>query len=156
MLIITVETHPANVNFLVGGPLDGPAVGELARTRLSLGLMCVVSVDGAGKELLASGSRSVVLRLEGTLRAPVDSVLRSRVESLLQGGVRRVLLDLSGVSNIDAAGVGELIHLYNTAAAAGGVLEIWRMSPHVRRVLDVAGVLERLDVENPAARSTCP
>jgi hypothetical protein len=50
---------------------------------------------------------------------PVDCVLRSRVESLLRSGVRRVLLDLSGVSNIDAADVGELIQIFNAAAAAG-------------------------------------
>ena len=75
------------------------------------------------------------------LRMPVDGVLRSRVESLVRNGVRRVLLDLSGVSTIDAAGIGELIHTFNAAAAAGGVLEIAQMSPHVRRVLDVAGLL---------------
>jgi anti-anti-sigma factor len=179
MLIITVETHAANVNFLLDGPLAGAAVSELARSwlarafdapqrRVSLDLRGVTSIDGAGKAFLArayrhgntlvggattkaivdeihatseSDSRSATLRVDGTLRMPVDGVLRSRVESLVRDGVRRVLLDLSGVSDIDAAGVGELIHIFNTAAAAGGVLEIAHMSPRVRRVLDVAGVL---------------
>ena len=86
-------------------------------------------------------SRSATLRVEGPLRAPVDGVLRSRVESLLHGGVRRVVLDLSGVPDIDAAGVGELIHLFNTAAAADGAVEIAHVSPHVHHVLDVVGVL---------------
>ena len=150
MLIITVETHAANVNFLLDGPLAGAAVGELARSwlarafdapqrRVLLDLRGVTSVDGAGKAFLAR--RSALLRVEGTLRMPVDGVLRSRVESLVRNGVRRVLLDLSGVSTIDAAGIGELIHTFNAAAAAGGVLEIAQMSPHVRRVLDVAGLL---------------
>ena len=179
MLIITVETSAANVNFLLDGPLAGPAVGELARSwlakafdgpqqRVSLDLRAVTSVDGAGKEFLARAyrhgnrlvggastraivdeihaaseidSRSAMLRVQGTLRSPVDVVLRSRVESLLHGGVRRVVLDLSGVSDIDAAGVGELVHIFNTAAAAGGVMEIAQASPRVHRVLDVAGVL---------------
>jgi anti-anti-sigma factor len=179
MLIITVETHAANVNFLLDGPLAGAAVNELARSwlvkafdapqqRVSLDLTGVTSIDGAGKAFLArayrhgntlvggdttraivdeiratseSDSRSAMLRVDGTLQMPVDGVLRSRVESLLRSGVRRVLLDLSGVSNIDAAGVGELIHIFNAAVAAGGVLEIADMSPRVRRVLDVAGVL---------------
>jgi anti-anti-sigma factor len=179
MLIITVETSTANVNFLLDGPLAGPAVRELARSwlakafdgpqqRVSLDLRRVTSVDGAGKAFLArayrhgnrlvggastkaivdeihatseADSRSAMLRVEGTLRSPVDVVLRSRVESLLHGGVRRVVLDLAGVSDIDAAGVGELIHIFNTAAAAGGAVEIAQASPHVHRVLDVAGVL---------------
>jgi len=179
MLIITVETHAANVNFLLDGPLAGAAVGELARSwlarafdapqrRVLLDLRGVTSVDGAGKAFLArayrhgntlvggattnaivdeihatseSEPRSALLRVEGTLRMPVDGVLRSRVESLVRNGVRRVLLDLSGVSTIDAAGIGELIQTFNAAAAVGGVLEIAQMSPHVRRVLDVAGVI---------------
>ena len=182
MLIITVETHAANVNFLLDGPLAGAAVSELARSwlarafdapqrRVLLDLRGVTSVDGAGKAFLArayrhgntlvggattkaivdeiharseSDSRSTTLRVDGTLRMPVDGVLRSRVESLVRNGVRRVLLDLSGGSDIDAAGVGELIHIFNMAAAAGGVLEIAHMSPHVHRVLDVAGVLRLL------------
>jgi anti-anti-sigma factor len=179
MLIITVETQAANVNFLLDGPLAGAAVSELARSwlakafgapqqRVSLDLRGVTSIDGAGRAFLArayrhgntlvggattkaivdeihatseSDSRSAMLRVDGTLQMPVDGELRSRVESLLCNGVRRVLLDLSGVSNIDAAGVGELIHIFNVAAAAGGVLEVAQMSPRVRRVLDVTGVL---------------
>jgi anti-anti-sigma factor len=100
-------------------------------------------------------SRSAVLRLDGALHTPIDGVLRSTVESLFQSGVRRVRLDLSGVSSIDAAGVGELIQIFTTAAADGGVLEIERMSAHVRRVLDVTGVSWLLDVESPGACSTC-
>jgi anti-anti-sigma factor len=193
MLIITVETQAANVNFLLDGPLAGAGVDELARRwfarafegpqhRVSLDLRGVTSIDGAGREFLArayrhghtlvggvttkalvdeiratsaADSRSATLRVDGALRTPVDGVLRSRVESLLQGDVRRVLLDLSGVPSIDAAGVGELIHLFTTAAAAGGVLEIVGMSPRVRRVLDVTGVIGLLSVESPGARSTC-
>lgn len=143
MLIITVETQAANVNFLLEGPLAGAGVEELARSwcagafegpqhRVSLDLRGGTSIDG---------QPSATLRLDGALRTPVDGVLRYRVESLFQSGVRRVLLDLSGVSSIDASGVGELMHLFTTASAAGGVVEIGRMSPHVRRVLEVSGVM---------------
>jgi anti-anti-sigma factor len=193
MLIITVETCAANVNFLLDGPLAGPAVGELARNwlartfdgpqrRVFIDLRRVTSVDGAGREFLSrayrhgnmlvgggttkaildeihatsESERSALLRVEGRLRAPVDVVLRSKVESLLHDGVRRVLLDLSGVSTIDAAGVGELMHIYNTSAAAGGSIEIARLGPRVRRVLEVAGVIGLLTaVDSPGARSTC-
>ena len=141
MLIITVETQAANVNFLPGHPRAAAAAGELTRH------WCIGRSDVCHQR--------VSLELQGSLRAPIDGVLRSRVESLIAGGVRRVSLDLSGVSDIDAAGVGELIHLFTTVTTAGGVLEIERMSPHVRRVLDVSGVLGLLDVEYPGARSTC-
>jgi anti-anti-sigma factor len=181
MLIITVESSAAKVNFRLDGLLAGAAVGELARSwlakafdgpqRVSLDLSGVTSIDIEGKAFLAQAyrhgnsllggvatkaivdeiqataatdSRSAMLRVEGTLRSPVDEVLRSRVETLLQGGVRRVLLDLSGVTDMDAAGVGELIQIYNLAAAAGGAVEVARASGRVHRVLEVAGVLNLL------------
>jgi anti-anti-sigma factor len=100
-------------------------------------------------------SRSAILRLDGALQTPIDGVLRSTVESLFQSGVRRVRLDLSGISSIDAAGVGELIQIFTAAAAVGGVLEIQPMSAHVRRVLEVTGVRWLLDVESPGICSTC-
>jgi RNA polymerase sigma-B factor len=89
-------------------------------------------------------SRSATLRVEGAFRSPVDRVLRSRVESLMHDGVRHVVLDLSAVPTIDAAGVGELIHILTAAADAGGAVAITQANPHVRQVLEVAGVLALL------------
>jgi anti-anti-sigma factor len=106
--------------------------------------MLIITVETLAAEVSACDSRSAVLHLEGTLQTPVDIVLRSRVESLLRGGARQLVLDLSGVADIDASGVGELVHLCKTVAAVGGALEIGPTSPRVRRVLDVAGVLELL------------
>ena len=143
MLIITSETHPATAG----------AKGLLARS-------CRHGNPGAGRAAPKTAvneihptsdpeSRSAVHCIHGALRMPLDDVLRSRVERLIQDGVRRVLLDLSGVSSIDAAGVGELVHLFITAAAAGGVLEIGRLRPRVRRVLEVTGVLGLLESNMP-------
>jgi anti-anti-sigma factor len=106
--------------------------------------MLIITVETLAAEVFAGDSRSAVLHLEGTLQTPVDIVLRGRVESLLRDGARRLVLNLSGVADIDASGVGELVHLCKTVAAAGGALEIGRTSPRVRRMLDLAGVLELL------------
>ena len=140
MLIITVETTAANVNVLLDGPQQCKEFLTRAyrhgNQRAGASTRAIVDEIHATSE---TDSRSATLRVDGTLRSPVDGVLRSRVESLLHGCVRRVVLDLSGVSDIDAAGVGELIHLFNTAAAAGGVVEIAHATPHVHHVLDVVG-----------------
>jgi anti-anti-sigma factor len=60
---------------------------------------------------------------------------------LLASNERRILLDLAQLSDIDAAGVGELVRAFNTLKAAGGVLRITHANPHVRQLLRVAGVL---------------
>ena len=149
MLIINVETSAAKVDCRLDGPLaDIAGKAFLARAhRHRNRLVGGVATEAIGDEIHATpetDSRCAMLRLEGALRAPVDVVLRERVEALLQQGVRRVLLDLSDISDIDAAGVGELIHNVNVAAAAGGAIEIACASRRVQQVLEIAGVLKLL------------
>ncbi len=141
MLIITVETSAAQMNVPAGTEFLARACGH--RNRLVGGASSKPIVDGI-HGTAETDSRSATLRVEGAFRSPVDRVLRSRVESLMQDGVRLVVLDLSGVPNIDAAGVGELIHILTAAADAGGAVAITQANPHVRHVLDVAGVLRLL------------
>ena len=83
-----------------------------------------------------------ILEVEGTLRVPLDCRLSERVYSLLLDGERRILLDLGRLSDLDAGGVGELVHAFNTTNAAGGVLWIEHANKRVRHLLDVAGVLQ--------------
>ncbi len=57
------------------------------------------------------------------------------------GGASRVVIDLRGVTAIDAGGVGELVRLRQSAARAGIPVVIEAAGPRVRRVLR----LTRLD-----------
>ena len=79
-----------------------------------------------------------VLYLDGALCAPLDGALRHRVQDLLRGGERRIVLDLSRVPAIDAAGVGQLVRLYNLITAAGGQVRITHAAPRVRGLLNRA------------------
>ena len=94
--------------------------------------------------LLEQCTRRSILEVEGALRAPVTSELRQGVHARLVRGERRILLDLSRLSDIDAAGVGELVGAFNTTSAAGGVLQIAHASRRVGQLLHIAGVLQLL------------
>jgi anti-anti-sigma factor len=85
-----------------------------------------------------------MLRLHGPLRVPVGGELRRSVGTLLRRGGRRILLDLSRVSALDAGGLGELINAYNMTVAAHGVLQVVNASARVRELLDRAGVVRLL------------
>ena len=71
--------------------------------------------------LYPKGVRTV--RIEGPLRMPASRSLRHDVHALLRRGERLIVLDLSGVSRIDAGGVGELIRTFNMTAAMSGYRE---------------------------------
>lgn len=85
-----------------------------------------------------------ILRLQGPLRVPVGEELRRGVHTLLRRGGRRILLDLSRVSALDAGGVGELVHVYNMTNAAGGVLRIEEASARASELLGRAGLFDLL------------
>jgi len=87
----------------------------------------------------------VVLRVKGSLRVPIDEGLRDGVRTLLCRGERRIVLDLGGVSAIDAAGVGQLVRAYNLTRAVNGTLQIERAAPRVREMLHRAGLFDILE-----------
>jgi anti-anti-sigma factor len=56
-------------------------------------------------------------------------------------------LDLSQVSRIDAAGVGELVRAYNMAVAVNGQLRITHATAWVREVLELVGIHDLLSAD---------
>ena len=91
---------------------------------------------------------TAVLYIGGPLRAPVSTELRHRVQALLRRGKRRILLDLAGVSDLDAAGLGELVRAYNMTVAANGVLRIAHAFGRVRELLARVGLFDLLNVDS--------
>lgn len=83
--------------------------------------------------------RSVV-EVAGPFRAPVRGDLRRKVQALVDDGARHILVDLSRVPEIDAAGVGELTTIFNAVHAAGGVLQLAHLQSKVRHLLTIVGL----------------
>jgi anti-anti-sigma regulatory factor len=79
-------------------------------------------------------------------------MLRRQVRALLDHGDRIIVLDLAGVSRIDAAGVGELVETYNMAMDVKGVLQIVHATAWVRQILELVGLFGILSEGRPLAR----
>jgi anti-anti-sigma factor len=90
------------------------------------------------------GTLVSIVFVRGSLRAPVTAELSQTVEAGIRRGARQVLLDLSGLVDIDAAGVGELLRAFNAVSAAGGVLQITHVQRPVRHLLQIAGLFTLL------------
>ena len=54
-----------------------------------------------------------------TLNRGGDVLLKDKVLSLIQQGYKNLLIDLSGVSYVDSAGLGELVQAYATTKSRG-------------------------------------
>jgi anti-anti-sigma factor len=85
-----------------------------------------------------------VVRLQGCLRVPISRVLRRQVRVLLLRGERRIVVDLTEIPAIDAAGIGELVKVFNMSAAADGQLRIVNATRWVRQILEFVGLFELL------------
>jgi anti-anti-sigma factor len=94
---------------------------------------------------------TAVLDVEGALCAPVSAELRQNVQRLLRRGRRRIVLNLAAVSDLDAAGIGELVTVYNATMAANGVLRITHVSGTARELLDRVGLLAVLNPDSKVA-----
>jgi anti-anti-sigma factor len=97
-------------------------------------------------------NRGVVIFVQGPLLAPHDCDLRNRVRDVLRSARRTIMLDLAQVPRIDAAGVGELVRVYNMTTAAGGVLRIANARTRVRELLELAGLFELMGGESVGIR----
>ena len=86
-------------------------------------------------------SRKSASYLQDRIHAPLTRELRHQVLAHLRRGKRIIVVDLSGVSSIDAAGVGQLVRAYRVTHAANGMLRIVRVTRRVREALERAGLL---------------
>jgi len=84
----------------------------------------------------------VVVDLKGKLTAGLgDQILRETVDELLAEGKRKILLNLSEVSFLDSAGVGELVAGLRTAKRFGAELKLLSTSDRVQSTLFMARLL---------------
>ena len=77
---------------------------------------------------------------EITLKKNGDALLNDNMRHLIEQGHSKVLVDLSGVSYIDSAGLGELVQAHSTIRNHGGSMKVFRPTPRLRELL----VLTRL------------
>ena len=82
--------------------------------------------------------------VEGEIDAHTAPSLASALANLSSA---RCTLDLAGVLFIDSSGLRVLIEAHQRAIADGGAVQIIHASPAVRRVFEISGVDQYLNVD---------
>ena len=73
-------------------------------------------------------------------------LLREQVDGLVDGGVRRVLVNCQSVSFIDSTGLAFLLSCARRLSGLGGLLSLVNASPYVVRFLQIARLIDALHV----------
>lgn len=82
----------------------------------------------------------VVVTPDGKLNMMVALDLRQQLNSLVESGRTRLVVDLSVVESVDSSGLGALISGLKAARQAGGDLRIAAPAQQVRAVLELTNL----------------
>ena len=80
---------------------------------------------------------SAAVVLDGEIDISTCPAVRRLLMAAISGGNVHLAVDMSGVTFIDAGGIGVLVAAANRARQAGGGLSLLAPSPQVRRLLAV-------------------
>lgn len=94
-----------------------------------------------------------VVGLNGRIILGEESgALREAVKSLLAGGEKKIVLDMSNVTYIDSAGLGILVAAYVSAKTQGASVRLCALGHKFREVLQITRLLTVFEVyDTPAA-----
>ena len=77
-----------------------------------------------------------ILALAGKLTlGDGERMLKDRVGSVVRDGPRQLLLDLSEVTYVDSAGLGELVRAYTAVNRNGGTLKLLGLAKRIKDLL---------------------
>jgi anti-sigma B factor antagonist len=85
-----------------------------------------------------------------------DELLKDKVNSLLNQGKKKIILNLANVPYIDSAGLGEIVRTYTTVSRQGGSLKLLSLTKRITDLLAITKLLtvfETFDAENEAVQS---
>jgi anti-sigma B factor antagonist len=85
-----------------------------------------------------------------------DELLKDKINSLLNQGHKKIILNLAEVPYVDSAGLGEIVRTYTTVSRQGGSLKLLNLTKRITDLLSITKLLtvfETFDSESEAVRS---
>ena len=100
-----------------------------------------------------TGAVAVVRVGEPRLMYPILSDFSSAVTSLVAGGTRNIVIDLTPVTYVDSATIGCLMDLYRQVRSAGGHLKLSGVQKRVETMLTMTGAQNFIEIhaDEPSA-----
>ena len=88
----------------------------------------------------------MILELNGRLTiGEGDELLRDKINSMLQQGHRKLLLNLGDVPYVDSAGLGQMVSTLSTVKRQGGSLKLLHLTKRIQDLLSITKLLTVFD-----------
>jgi len=106
-----------------------------------------------GLQIVSRNSGDVtIFDLQGraTIGRPSDE-LSAELRKAIDAGARKILVNLTGVSQIDSSGISTVVRNFVTVRRLGGTLKLLHPSGHVYEVLELTRLLQTIPSFNDEA-----
>ena len=89
----------------------------------------------------------MILDLKGTLTiGDGDELLKDKINSLVQQGHTKLILNLADVPYIDSGGLGQVVRTYTTVKQHNGSLKLMNVTKRIEDLLAITKLLTVFDV----------
>jgi anti-sigma B factor antagonist len=99
----------------------------------------------------------IVLDMQGKLLiGEGDELLREKINTLVESGKTKILLNLGDVPYMDSAGLGEVVRCYTTVSRKDGTLKLVNLTKRLQDLLSITKLLtvfETYEDEGEAVKS---
>lgn len=95
-----------------------------------------------------NGDVRIVRVREAKLTYPVLSSFFAEVRQLIEGGARKLLIDLGNVSYIDSASIGCLMDIHRLLQDKAGAVKLSGLQPRVETMISMTGVHKIIDIHH--------
>ena len=87
-----------------------------------------------------------ILDLQGKmLIGEGDELLREKINSLVENGTEKIVLNLADVPYVDSAGLGEIVRCYTTVSRKNGELKLLNLTKRIHDLLSITKLLTVFD-----------
>jgi anti-sigma B factor antagonist len=97
------------------------------------------------------GDVRIVRVQEAKLTYPVLSSFFAEVRQLVEGGSRKIVIDLQGVSYIDSASIGCLMDIHRLLQDKAGAVKLAGLQPRVETMISMTGVHKIIEIHREEA-----
>jgi len=74
-----------------------------------------------------------------------DELLREKINSLVESGTEKIVLNLAEVPYVDSAGLGEIVRCYTTVSRKNGELKLLNLTKRIHDLLAITKLLTVFD-----------
>jgi len=74
-----------------------------------------------------------------------DELLREKINTLVENGTEKIVLNLAAVPYVDSAGLGEIVRCYTTVSRKNGKLKLLHLTKRIHDLLSITKLLTVFD-----------